>query len=91
MNVIEEFKALALTVRFNALCEKSKKIGDAIGNVPLIFFPEQRKELIAIAEDELYLGGRLVEIYESNKEYDRADTMRKAVDDVKKCLYLLNA
>lgn len=90
MNIVDEFKALALTVRFNSLCEKSKKIGDAIGDLPIIFFPEQRKELIALAEEELYLGGQLLVIYESNKEFERADAMREAIKATKQCLYILN-
>ena len=89
MKLTEEFKALALTARINALCDKSKEIGDRIGDLPVIFFPEQHKELIELGEEEYDLETRLYQLYIENGEYKRAALMLNAEAASEKALFLL--
>lgn len=89
MNLTKEFEALTLTVRFNGLCEKSKKIGDKIGDLPIVLFPKQHKELIELAEEEYELAIELYQIYLENREFDRAAVMLEAEKDTEMILFLL--
>lgn len=89
MRFTEEFKALALTVRLNGLCEKSKMIGDRIGGLPIIFFPEQHKELIELAEEEYELAIELYQIHLENQEFNRAAAMLKAEEVIEMSLFYL--
>lgn len=89
MSLVKEFEALALTVRFNGLFEKSKKIGSIIGDLPIIFFPSQHKELIELAEEEYELVIQLYQIYLENREFNRAAEMLKAEEAIEMSLFYL--
>lgn len=89
MGFTKEFKAMTLTVRFNELCEKSKKIGNIIGDLPIIFFPSQHKELIELAEEEYKLAIELYQLYLENREFDRAAVMLEAERGVEIVLFQL--
>lgn len=89
MRLTEEFKALALTVRLNGLCEESKRIGNIIGDLPIIFFPEQQNKLIELAEEEYELAIELYQIYLENREFNRAAAMLKAEETIEMSLFYL--
>lgn len=89
MRFTEEFKALALTVRLNGLFEKSKIIGDRIGSLPIVLFPEQYKELIELSEEEYELAIELYQIYLENREFNRAAAMLKAEELIEMSLFYL--
>lgn len=89
MSLTKEFEALALTVRFNGLCKKSKTICDIIGDLPIIFFPSQHKELIELAEEEYELAIELYQIYLENREFNRAAAMLKAEELIESSLVYL--
>lgn len=89
MNLMKELKVAALTVRFNELCEKSKRIGSIIGNLPIIFFPSQHKELIELAEEEYELAIELYRIYLENREFDRAAAILKTEELIEASLFHL--
>jgi len=89
MRLTKEFEAMVLTARLNGLCEESKKIGSMIGDLPIIFFPEQQKELIELAEEEYELATRLYQIYIDNQEFSRAALMINCEDAIGESLYLL--
>ena len=89
MSLTKELEAMALTVRFNGLCEKSKTIGDRIGDLPIVLFPKQHKELIELAEEEYELAIELYQIYLENREFDRAAVMLEAEKDTEMILFLL--
>lgn len=89
MRFTEEFKALALIVRLNGLFEKSKMIGDRIGDLPIVLFPTQHKELIELAEEEYELAIELYQIYLENREFNRAAEMLKAEELIEMSLFYL--
>ncbi len=89
MNLMKEFEAMALTARLNGLCEKSKKIGSIIGDLPIIFFPSQQRELIELAEEEYELATRLYQIYIEDREFNRAVTMLTAEELIETALFYL--
>lgn len=89
MRFAEGFKALALTVRLNGLCEKSKIIGDRIGDLPIVLFPKQHKELIELAEKEYELAIELYQTYLENHEFNRAAAMLKAEEAIEMSLFYL--
>lgn len=89
MGLMKEFEAMALTARLNGLFEKTKKIGNIIGDLPIIFFPTQQNELIELAEEEYELATRLYQIYIDNQEFSRAALMIKCENDIEYSLFLL--
>lgn len=89
MNLMKEFEAMALTARLNGLCEKSKKIGSIIDDLPIIFFPSQQEELIELAEEEYELATRLYQIYIDNQEFSRAALMINCEDAIEQSLFWL--
>lgn len=89
MSLTKEFEALALTVRFSELCEKSKKIGNIIGDLPIVLFPEQHKELIELTEEEYELAIELYQLYLENREFDRAAITLEVEKDTEMALFLL--
>lgn len=89
MGFTNEFKALALTVKLNALCEESKIIGDRIGCLPIVLFPEQHKKLIELAEEEYELAIELYQVYLENREFNRAAAMLKAEEAIEMSLFYL--
>ena len=89
MGLIKEAKAMVLTVRFNELCKKSKTICDMIGDLPIIFFPSQHKELIELAEEEYELATRLYQIYIDNQEFSRAALVLNGEQMIEESLFLL--
>ena len=89
MSISKEFEALALTVRLNGLFEKSKKIGDIIVDLPIVFFPKQQNELIELAEEEYELATRLYQIYIDNQEFSRAALVINGEQMIEESLFIL--
>lgn len=89
MNFIDEFTTLALVARIRVLGDESMKIGNAIGDVPVIFFPEQHKRLIELSEEMYDIEQRLYQIFIENGETERAELMLVSERETEKALYLL--
>lgn len=89
MSISNEFKGMMLTMRFNYLCEKSKEIGKFIGDLPILFFPKEQKELTELAEEEYELAIELYNLYIDNAEFSRAALALQSEELVSKQLFLL--
>lgn len=89
MSISNEFKGMMLTMRFNYLCEKSKEIGKFIGDLPILFFPKEQKELTELAEEEYELAVELYNLYIDNTEFSRAALALQSEELVSKQLFLL--
>lgn len=89
MSISKEFEALALTARLNGLFEKSMKIGDIIGDLPIVFFPKQQNELIELAEEEYELVIELYQIYLENHEFSRAAVVLESEKLIESSLFYL--
>lgn len=89
MSISNEIKGTVLTMRLNYLCEKSKEIGDYIGDLPIVFFPKQQNELIELAEEEYELAANLYKLYIDNAEFNRAELVLRAEESIEESLFLL--
>ncbi len=89
MSFMKELEAMVLTVRFSELCEKSKKIGSIIGDLPIVLFPKQHKELIELEEESYELVIELYQLYLENREFDRAAVMLEVERDTEMILFNL--
>lgn len=89
MTFIKELEATMLTVRFDVLTKKSQEILEKIGDLPILFFPEWRKELIEMAEEEKELAERLRDIYVSENESIRIEYIGESIRLIDEQLYLL--
>lgn len=45
MNLVKEIEAMKLTLRIHELSDECERINKTIGNLPIVLFPELRKEL----------------------------------------------
>jgi hypothetical protein len=89
MSISNEFKGMMLTMRLNYLCEKSKEIGKFIGDLPIIFFPKEQKELIEFAEEEYELAVELYSLYIDNAEFSRAALVLQSEESIEESLFFL--
>ncbi len=81
MNLVKEFEALTLTLKIDELSEECERINKAIGDLPIVLFPEMRKRVIELMEEEYKLEIRLYEIY-----LELADEYRvKCILDAQAC------
>ena len=89
MSIRNEIKGCILTMRFNYLCERSKRMGEYIGDLPIIFFPSEQKELIEVAEEEYELAVELYNLYIDNAEFSRAALVLQSEEFIAEQLFIL--
>lgn len=81
MNLVKELEALTLTLKIDELSEECERINKTIGDLPIVLFPEMRKRVIELMEEEYKLEIQLYEIY-----LELADEYRvKCILDAQAC------
>jgi hypothetical protein len=78
MNLVKELEAMKLTLKIDEMSDECMRINKTIGNLPIVLFPELRKRVIDLMEEEYKLEIQLYEIYRELADEHRMEYILKA-------------